>query len=306
MQKKVILTGATGLVGKYLFNELKIRGDEITVFVRNPAAAKKILPDAVAYIEWDYLKPINWEKIIDGKGAIIHLAGAAIGGRRWTKNIKAEIIESRIRSTQELVTAIGKVENRPEVLICASAIGYYGASDSNIFTEESPGGTDFLADVCKKWEEAAARVENFGIRRVNIRTGLVFGKNEGALAKMILPYQLFIGGPLGSGKQWISWIHIKDLVNIYLKCLDDENFSGPVNAVAPNFVTMKEFSRMIGEAIHRPAYLNIPEFVFKIFFGEASKLITTGQKVIPQKLLQNGYQFKYNNLNDALKNLLCK
>jgi uncharacterized protein (TIGR01777 family) len=306
MPRKIILTGATGLIGKYLYKELKLRGDEVTIFARNLDLATRLLPGAKEYFQFDFSKPENWERNICDKDVIIHLAGAAIGGRRWSKKIKKEIIESRISSTKALVEAIGKTDKKPNTFICASAIGYYGTSETEIFTEESPPGNDFLAGVCKQWEDESAIVENYGVRRVSIRTGVVLEKNEGALAKMLLPYKFFVGGPLGKGNQWLSWIHIIDIVNIYLLCIDNDKISGAINATAPNPVRMKEFAKTLGRVLKRPAFFNVPEFILKLIFGESALTVIKGQKVLPSKILNASYNFRFPKLKEALLNLFSK
>jgi uncharacterized protein (TIGR01777 family) len=306
MPRKIILAGATGLIGKYLFHELKSRGEGITILARNPVFAKRILPGAIEYIQFDLFKPKNWEYIINGKDIVINLSGATIGGRRWSKKNKKEIIESRIGTTKVLADAISKADNKPQTFICASAIGYYGTSETEVFTEESPPGNDFLAGICKQWENESANVENYGVRGVNVRTGVVLEKNEGALAKMLLPYRFFVGGPLGTGKQWLSWIHIIDLINIYLMCIDDQRFCGAVNATAPNPVKMKEFSRTLGKVLKRPAIFYVPEFVLKLIFGKSAETVINGQKVLPEKILNASYNFKFPKIEEALLNLLIK
>lgn len=194
MPKKIILAGTTGLIGQYLFRELKSLGDEITIFTRNPDQAKSILPGAKEYIQFDLSKPENWGSNINGKDVIINLSGATIGGRRWSEKNKKEIIESRIGTTKVLVNGIGKAEKKPETFICPSAIGYYGTSETEIFTEESPNGNDFLSGVCKQWEDESAKVENYGVRRVSLRTGIVLEKNKGALAKMLIHINFLLEG----------------------------------------------------------------------------------------------------------------
>jgi uncharacterized protein (TIGR01777 family) len=306
MPRKIIIAGATGLIGNYLFRKLKLRGEEITILTRNPVYAKKILTGAKEYIQFDLLKPKIWESNINCKDIVINLSGATIGGRRWTKKIKKEIIESRIDTTKVLVNGISNADKKPAAFICASAIGYYGTSETEIFTEGSLLGDGFLASVCKEWEDETEKVEKYGVRRVNIRTGVVLEKNKGALAKMLLPYKFFVGGPLGTGEQWISWIHVIDLINIYLMCIDDNRFCGAVNATAPNPVRMKEFAKTLGRILKRPAFFYVPEFVLKLIFGESVDTVTKGQKVLPDKILNASYNFKFPEIEEALLNLLRK
>ncbi len=263
MNKKVIITGASGLIGKQLFKELLNRGDEITIFARDPASAKQKLPGAKDYVKWDYLELDPWQKMVDGKNAIIHLAGANISGKRWTEKYKKEILESRIISTQNLIKAIGNSNNKPECFIISSAVGYYGDAGNETLTEASPSGNDFLSKVCTKWELESHKVDELGIRRVNVRTGVVISADGGALKKMLLPFKFFVGGPLGNGKQWFPWLHIDDIIRIYLFALDNPNIQGPLNAVSPGLITMKNFAENIGEVLHRPSIFSVPNSNFK-------------------------------------------
>lgn len=304
MPRKVIITGATGLIGCRLYNALKQHGDEITVFTRSPEKAKQELPGAEEYIKWGTEESGAWEENINDKNAVIHLAGASLAGKRWTDDYKKQILKSREVGTRGLVNAIGKATNKPDVFVCASAIGYYGSSDEKVFTEESPTGNDFVSDVCRVWETEAAKVEQYGVRRVSIRTGIVLDKNEGALAKMLLPFRLFIGGPLGKGDQWMSWIHVDDITRIYLNAVDDNKISGPVNATSPNPVTMNILADTLGKVIKRPSFFRVPGFILRAVLGEMSDTVLSGQKVLPQRLIEMDYNFKYTDLSLALSSLL--
>lgn len=304
MPKKIVITGATGLIGTHIFNALIKRGDEITVFTRSPEKTRSKLPGAKDYINWTAEETGAWAEYLNDKDAVIHLAGASLAGKRWTDNYKREILRSREISTKGLVRAIGRSSQKPEVFVCASAIGYYGSSDYKEFTEDDPPGNDFTAEVCTIWESEAAKVESYGVRRVSIRTGIVLDKNEGALAKMLLPFRFFAGGPLGNGTQWMSWIHVDDITSIYLLALDNPKITGPVNASSPNHVTMNEFSHTLGEVLNQPSWIKVPEFILKVVLGEMSDTVLKGQKVIPKKLSRVGYSFKYPVLEGALNNLL--
>jgi hypothetical protein len=304
MNKKVIITGASGLIGRQLFKELLNRGDEITIFARDPASAKQQLPGAKDYVKWDYLELDPWQKMVDGKNAIIHLAGANISGKRWTEKYKKEILESRIISTQNLIKAIGNSNNKPECFIISSAVGYYGDAGNETLTEASPSGNDFLSKVCTKWELESHKVDELGIRRVNVRTGVVISADGGALKKMLLPFKFFVGGPLGNGKQWFPWLHIDDIIRIYLFALDNPNIQGPLNAVSPGLITMKNFAENIGEVLHRPSIFSVPKIILKIIIGETAEPILASQRVIPEKLLQSGFKFKFENIENALTDLL--
>jgi uncharacterized protein (TIGR01777 family) len=303
-QMKIIITGATGLIGKSLCENLVNRGDEITVFTRNIINAKQSLTGIKNFVEWDYMKPAEWKNEICGKNAVIHLAGTNLFARRWNKNFKDEILKSREISTKNLVSAICQCENKPASLIVASGINYYGDCGENTINESNESGNDFLSRVCKVWEDEAAKVESCGVRQVSIRTGIVLSSEEGALKQMLLPFKLFVGGPIGNGKQWFPWIHIEDLVNSYIYSLGNQKIKGPVNGVSPDLVRMSDFTNTFGKILRRPSFLKVPLFVLKMAVGEFAEPITMSIKAIPEKLEQNNFTFKYSKLHSALKDLL--
>ncbi len=332
MLKKVILTGATGLIGKKIFSKLKEKKYEIIIFSRDAERAEKIIPGADEYVNWDIprmrMHPLrqsgreashiagsefsetgslqnkhNWEKYLEGTHAVIHLAGENIMAKRWTAKHKKKILESRIFGTRALVNGIKNTQNKPEVFICASAVGYYGNSENEV-DENSPPGTGFLVDVVKKWEDEASAVESYNVRWVSIRMGVVLDKNEGALAKMLIPFKFFVGGTLGSGTQWFPWIHIEDAAGMFLHVLENNRVHGAVNSVSPHPVRMKEFCNILGQVMHRPSFFNVPEFVLKIILGEAAGTVLDGAKVMPQKAISSGYKFTFEHLENALKNIL--
>jgi hypothetical protein len=300
---KIIITGATGLIGKSLCKKITDRNDDVIVFTRKADNAKKALPFIKEFVEWDYTAPEGWEKKINGADCVIHLAGANLFEKRWNKSYKKTILESRKFSTKCLVNAIIKAEKKPSTFICASAVGYYGDRANEILVEEKNAGNDFLAKVCKAWEDEAKQIEETGLRRVSIRTGVVLSSDEGALKQMLSPFQKYIGGPLGNGKQWFPWIHIDDLVNIFIYTIDN-NLTGAVNASSPNPVKMKEFARTLGKVLHKPSLFNVPELALRIVVGEGAKSIRASLRVIPEKLIQNKFDFKFGNLKPALENLL--
>ena len=304
MNKKVIVTGASGLIGSLLCKELINRGDAITIFTKSPDMTRIKIPGAVDYVDWNYRKPKDWQSIIDGKSAIIHLAGANISGKRWTKKHKKEIFDSRIISTQNLIKAIENSTLKPECLIISSAVGYYGNAGDEILTETSPSGTDFLAEVCRDWEKESEIVDSLGIRRVNVRTGIVLSTEGGALKKMVLPFKLFIGGSLGNGKQWFPWIHIDDIIRIYIDALDNISIKGPINAAAPGIVSMKEFSKILGNTINRPSIFSVPKIILRLVIGKVTESILASQRVVPKALLDSGFKFKFENIQEALRDLL--
>jgi len=308
--KKIIITGATGLIGRKLSRKLIKRGDELTIFTQNLINAEKKLPGVKKFIRWNYNKPGEWKQELNGVDVVVHLAGANLGAKRWNKKYKKLAYESRILSTKNLVEAIAAVDKKPYTFICSSAVGYYGNRDDNYLSEDEEPADNFLAKLCADWEKEAAKVETLGVRRVSVRTGLVLSKDEGLLKQMIPSFKLFLGGYLGNGKQWFPWIHIDDIVGIYLHTIDNESagggLNGAVNAASPEIVMMKQFAKTLGKVLHRPSFLPIPKFAIKILKGELGNYATDSQKVVMNKLLKSGYKFKFENLENALKDLLKK
>jgi len=303
MSKKIVITGASGLIGTNLTKVLISRGDKVYVFTRNTDKAKNIIHGAAEYIKWDYSKPDEWTEHLNGKDAVIHLAGANISGKRWSTNYKEMILRSRELSTRNLANAISLLNEKPNAFICASGVNYYGDSGDKSLTEKEEAGNDFLANVCKIWESEAKKVEKAGVRRISVRTGVVLTPEEGALKKMLIAFKLFIGGPLGSGTQWFPWVHLDDIVNIYTYLLDNNNLSGAFNASSPNPVTMNEFAKTLGKILKRPSFFKVPKFALKLAAGEVADIITASLKVIPERLMDYGYKFKFLNLKDALDDL---
>ncbi len=304
MAKRIVITGASGLIGHNLCRTLISRGDEVSIFTRDINKTKNIITGVKEYIEWDYNKPAEWKDYLKNKDAVIHLAGANLSGKRWTEDYKKKILKSREISTKNLAGAISSLNEKPSLFICASGVNYYGDSGNHALAEDSNAGSDFLAKVCEIWEDEAAKVEKAGVRRISIRTGVVLSINDGALKKMLLPFKFFIGGPLGNGGQWFPWIHIEDIINIYCYCLDNISLNGVVNACAPDPVTMNEFAKTLGKVMHRPSLFRVPKFVLRLAVGEVTESITASMKVIPQKLLEDGFKFKFGNLRDALTDLV--
>lgn len=302
--KRIIITGATGLIGRKLSQKLFEAGHQIIVFSRNASAAKNILKQDFVYIDWDYRKNDKWIESISSTDAIVHLAGINLFSKRWNKTFKEEILASRKETTKALVDAVKLSQAKPEVFVSASGVGYYGNCGDKLLDENSPAGNDFLAEVCKVWEAEAAEVEQCGVRRVSVRTGIVLSKEDGALKRMLLPFKLFVGGHLGNGKQWFPWIHIDDIVGIYFHAIENQNISGAVNAASSNICTMKEFAKTLGKVLHRPSLFPVPEFALKIAIGEAGEVVLMSQRVDVKKILASGYKFKFENLEEALRNLL--
>jgi uncharacterized protein (TIGR01777 family) len=302
--RRIVLTGATGLIGTRVVKALSERGDHVVALVRDTERARRSAPGAAEYLKWsDSATEGEWVSRLDGADAVVNLAGSPISVR-WTERTKQEAHNSRVRATRHLVEAIARVPGKPSVLVNASAVGYYGASPTGVVTESSPSGSDFLARLCAEWESEARKVEADGVRVVLVRTGIALDPRGGALAKLLTPFKLFVGGPLGSGKQPFPWIHIDDEVGILLWALDTPSVEGPINATAPKVVTNKEFSSILGEVLHRPSVLPVPEFALRILFGEAVVILTEGQHAIPERTRQLGYRFRHDDPREALLDLL--
>jgi uncharacterized protein len=304
MLKKILVTGASGLIGRNLCRILISRGDDVSIFTRDIYKTKNLIPGAKEYIKWDYKNPSKWAEYLNNKDAVIHLAGANLFAKRWTENYKKIIFNSRIDSTESLVEAIGSVLKKPAVFICASGSTYYGDSGNRVLTEENGPGNNFSAKVSLAWENAALKVEKYNIRRVSIRSAAVLSIEDGALKVMLPFFKFFIGGPLGNGTQWFPWIHIEDIINVYLYALDNISITGAINASTPNPTTMNEFASTLGKLLHKPSFFKVPRFLLEIAVGEVTEVVTDSIKIIPQKLLDNGFKFKFDNLKEALKDLV--
>ena len=303
--KKIVITGATGLIGRELCKSLFTRRDELTIFSTSVEKAKAVLPFAKEVVEWkNYDK--DYSVYLEGKDAVIHLAGASVAGKRWNQSYKKEIYDSRINTTRNLVSSIEKCEQKPEVFISASAIGFYGERKDSILSETSSAGNDFLSHVCIDWENASEQLEMLNVRRAIVRTGIVLSTDDGALKKMLLPFQLYVGGPLGNGKQWFSWIHLADIISLYLFLLDNKNLKGIFNAVSPQPVQMKTFAKILGKVLRKPSLFPVPKFILKLVMGESASAILASQKVKPGALLEAGFKFNYEDLELALIDLLKK
>ncbi len=306
--KRIILTGATGMIGARLFPALCERGYQVVIFSRSPDSARAKLPGAAAYVRWWPGESGSWVKAVDGAHAVIHLAGAPITqgliGVRWTPAYKTEILNSRVVGTRGIVNAIAAATNRPSVLINASAIGFYGYSDSTPLDETAQSGEDFVAQICVAWEREASRAEASGVRVVRLRTGIVLDPNSGALSQLKGPFKMGTGGPIMPGTQFYSWIHPADEVGLILLALEDERVSGALNATAPTPHTNRDFCSILGQVLSSPAWLPVPEFGVRVALGEMADLVVRGQRVLPKRALELGYSFKYPTLKPALKDLL--
>jgi hypothetical protein len=264
--------------------------------------AAAAFPD-VEVVAYTPLASGDWQGAIDGCDGVVNLAGAPIAESRWTVERKQEILDSRQTGTRKIVEAIATATPQPGVLVNSSAIGYYGTSETAAFDETSAAGTDFLAQVCQAWEAEAQKVKDSGTRLVILRTGIVLG-NGGAIAKMLLPFRLFAGGPLGNGHQWFSWIHREDMVNLILKALTDPSMEGVFNATAPNPVRMTELSQTLGEVINRPSWLPVPGFALEVMLGDAAQVVLQGQQVLPKRTLEAGFNYQYPQVKQALSEFL--
>lgn len=303
-RKRIIITGATGFIGKELVTQLKDHYD-ILILSRNTEKAKKIFFDDIEIVYWDGTSTGQIIRYLDKSFGIINLAGENIGNRRWTKKQKELIINSRSEIGTALCAAIQKTNDKPEVFIQASAIGYYGYTGENIIDEMTSVNPDgFLAEVSRQWEESTNKI-NSGIRHIIIRMGIVLGKDGGILKKIILPFRLFLGGYPGDGNQWISWIHIKDVVNAILFILENRHLSGIYNLTSPNPVQYKYLTKVIGKTIKRPSWISVPKIILMLFFGQRAKELLFGSiKIYPKHLIIDGYKFSYDTIDNALKNIL--
>lgn len=289
---KVLLAGGTGFIGTHIARRLRNEGHSVLLLSRKPGAGS---------IAWDAVHGGAWEQTLDGIDAVINLTGESVGAGRWTSRQKERIRNSRIDATRAIVEGIRRSPKKPGVLINASAVGYYGHVDEGDVTEEAPPGNDFLGETCRLWESEALKAAEVGVRVVMMRTGFVIGKNSDAFKRLQLPFKLFAGGPFGSGKQWFPWIHIEDVAAGYVFAIEQPALSGPVNLSAPHPVRVHDLARELGRALHRPSFMPAPAFALKIALGEMSGLLLKGQKVVPKKLLEKGFDFRFPEPSAALR-----
>lgn len=297
------ITGATGLIGPQLVGALQREGWQVSVLSRDPERAQAKLGGEVEAFAWDLMSEPAPVEALSGRDAVVHLAGEPVS-QRWSSASKRAIRESRVLGTANLIAGLGAAEDRPAVLLSSSATGYYGPRGIEPLDEEAPPGQDFLAEICLAWEQAAERAGELGMRVVRVRTGVVLDHSGGALAKMLPPFQLGIGGPVAGGQQYLPWIHTEDLVGIMLAALSDERWSGPVNGTAPTPVTNRDFSKALGRVLHRPSLLPVPGFALQLLYGEMAEIVTGGARVVPAKPLMLGYEFRHPELEQALRSAL--
>jgi uncharacterized protein len=304
---KIAISGATGFVGSRLVAKLHAEGHRILVLTRNTTFAQKVFPpQAFPNLEIIAYTPIvsgAWQDTIAGCDGVVNLAGEPIAEGRWTPERKQEILNTRKLGTQKIVEAIAKSQPQPSVLINTSAIGYYGTSETASFDEDSANGKDFLAQVCQEWEAEARKVKDTNVRLVILRFGIILG-NGGALGKMITPFKLFAGGPIGTGQQWFSWIHLDDIVSLIIQALTKSTMEGVYNGTAPQPVSMNDLSTTMGKVMNRPSWLPVPGFAIEAILGDGAKVVLEGQQVLPKRTLESGFEYQYPNLQSALNQIL--
>ncbi len=303
---RVIVAGGSGLIGRMLIDRLLQAHHDVILLSRSP---EKIPINSTALHKefWDARTSNGLTSVLDGADAVINLTGAPLGAKHWTQIQKQRILSSRIESTHAIIGAIKKTGRKPSVLLNASAVGYYGNVPEGEVTESGLKGSGFLADVCELWEAEALKAQESGVRVVLLRTGIVLDKNGGALPKLLLPFHFFIGGPLGSGEQWFPWIHLQDEVSAILFAMENKHIAGPLNLAAQEPVRMLDFCRNLGKILHRPSSIQVPACILKCMLGEmAEPLLLQGQKIIPQKIIDTGFKFRFPKLEDALRDLLAQ
>jgi uncharacterized protein len=290
---RVAVTGATGLIGSRLVAALRERGDEVTILSRDPAKG----------VAWDPVTGPAPAEALGGRDGVVHLAGEPVA-QRWSAATKERIRASREVGTRNLVAGLEAAEPRPRVLVCACGVDYYGPRGDEEIDESEPPGDTFLAAVCRAWEEAAMTAASAGVRVAVLRTGVVLDPHGGALAKMLPPFKLGVGGPVAGGRQWMPWIHVDDIVGMYMTALDREEWAGPINAVSPSPVTNRDFSKALGRALHRPAVAPVPALALRLLYGDMAEIVTSGRRAVPRRALQLGYAFRHPDLDEALGSAL--
>jgi uncharacterized protein len=303
---RILISGSTGLVGSALLEELRSRSQEAGRLIR-PSTRSKLTgvsaPGTAIDVPWDPQADVL-DSAAEGATAVVHLAGASIAGKRWTKSRKLVLRESRVAATRQLVSALGRLRRPPQIFVAASAIGIYGDRGDEVLTEKSAPGHGFLADLSREWEFESSRATQFGARVVILRFGIILARHDGALPQMALPFRLGLGGRVGSGRQWVSWISLQDVVRIIDYAIDSDRLSGQINAVAPNPVRNSEFAQDLGAALHRPDVFPAPAFALRLALGElADALLLSSQRVLPHKLEQTGFQFLHAELPSTLRTI---
>ncbi len=312
---KIVITGGTGLIGSALAASLAQDGNQVTILSRSPQSSSEALPAGVKIVQWDGRTANGWGHLVDGADAVVNLAGESIAGdsmsalifKRWTPERKERLLNSRLDAGKAVVEAIEMAKVKPAVLVQASAVGYYGSRGDEMLTEDASAGDDFLVRICQAWEASTAAVEPMGVRRAIIRSpGVVMSTSGGAFPFMLLPFKLFVGGPLGGGKQWFSWIHIKDEVKAICFIIDRPDASGAFNLAAPQATTNAEFSKILGKVMRRPSFIPVPAFALKLLFGGKAAILLGSTRQIPKRLEGLGFKFDYPTAQAAITDVLKK
>ena len=303
---KIVIAGGTGFIGRHVSQLLIHEGHSVILLSRHTPNGKHLVNIHARHIQWNGCMQGAWAKECEGADVVINLSGAPIADSRWTKKRKQELIDSRVQSTKALLQAISSWRNKPHTFITASGIGFYGDRGREVVNESSTTGQGFLPQLCQIWESSAMEGEALGLRVIPIRIGMVLGPDGGALSKMTLPFRMFLGGPILPGTQFVSWIHREDLARLILFLITHSSIRGPVNAVAPEAVTMKEFCAALGKSMNRPSWFPVPEFVLRMTLGELATMLTTGQRVHPLKALETGFSYSYATLQAALDSLFAQ
>jgi uncharacterized protein (TIGR01777 family) len=304
---RVIVTGGTGFIGRHLTRRLVEKGYEVICLTRNVSSAKEKGAPRILFAGWDARSAVGWGGYAEGASAIVNLAGESLASGRWNKGRKVKIMESRLRAGKAVVDAVKSARKKPNVVIQSSAIGFYGDRGDEVLDETSDSGRGFLSEVTRKWEGSTADVEAFGVRRAVIRTGLVLGPNEGVLPRLVLPFRFLVGGSLGSGRQWVSWIHIEDEVQAIVYLIEHPELAGVFNLTSPHPLQNRDFSKKLGMVLKRPSWMPAPGFLLRLIFGQkAEETILSGQKVMPVRLVEAGYEFVFPEAGNALADILVK
>jgi uncharacterized protein (TIGR01777 family) len=301
---KIVVAGASGLIGRRLAKALLAAGHTVVNLTTRAIAPDERQNPSLRRIPWDGRTISDWRHHLEDSAAVINLSGQSLSSGRWTASRKKVLLSSRLDSTRALVEAMRTQKEKPLVFVNASAVGYYGPVATGDVAEDQPAGSDFLATLCAQWEREALAASYLGVRTVVLRSAVVLDAEGGALRRLVLPFRLFVGGSLGNGAQWLPWIHYEDQIRAILYAIEEARISGPVNLVAPGAVTMDEFCRTLGRVLHRPSLMRVPGFVLKAILGEMATVVLTGQRAVPQKLLQSGFRFTYPTLPEALSHIL--
>jgi uncharacterized protein (TIGR01777 family) len=298
---KIVIAGGTGFIGRHLCHRLMNEGHSIVILSRHPDDTPVHTTTRARVIQWDGRNDGSWATCCEGAEVVMNLSGAPIADKRWTSERKRELVDSRVLTTQTLLASIAKWKTKPHTFLTASGVGFYGDRESEEVNEDSPSGRGFLVELCQAWESAAKQGEALGLRVLPVRFGMVLGLNGGALPKMAFPFRFFLGGPVLPGSQFVSWIHLTDLSRLILWLVTNPSIGGPVNGVAPDSVTMREFCERLGQAMKRPSWFPVPGFLLHIALGELADMLTTGQRVYPKRALEGGFTFLYPRLPSALE-----